>query len=237
MRGLPHAHLIYRCEPKGNPHGQPSIAEEVDRLTVARYPDKDPATGDWKEDDKKYVDFIRKHQTHHCTEKCRPGGGAYTNVRCKSGFPFPLCPRTTLDEKGFWKYARPNPGDELVVPHNRAIIEEFGSHFCREISTGRKTVRYLTKYITKGPDQFVSRFSFSPDGDGKPVDEIANYQQQRVVTACEAAQRVLALKTYSLSPPVADLPVCGQDDQPVAFNPNAPKHVNEGKLASKFTNE
>eukprot|EP00666_Eupelagonemidae_sp_cell4sb_P007391 gene7391-9496_t len=43
MRGLPHAHIIYRVE--GQDGSQPMLAEQIDRVVQARFPSKDPATG------------------------------------------------------------------------------------------------------------------------------------------------------------------------------------------------
>ena len=44
MRGLPHAHILYRAEPKGG-GSQPVLPEEIDRVVQACYPPR----GDEKE--------------------------------------------------------------------------------------------------------------------------------------------------------------------------------------------
>ena len=52
---------------------------------------------------------------HVCGPKCRPTG--WRQLRCKSGFPFPVCEKTHADPRGFID-CRLTEEDRWVVPHN-----------------------------------------------------------------------------------------------------------------------
>jgi len=86
QRGLPHAHIVYRLEALDGT--QPRLAEEIDRLVQARYPDKVPGTNEFAEEDQAYVELINRHMVHRCGRKCRPRG--WNKPRCKHGYPFPI---------------------------------------------------------------------------------------------------------------------------------------------------
>jgi hypothetical protein len=167
------------------------LAEEIDRLVQARFPDKDPLTGDYRPEDKRYVELIKKHMLHRCGRKCRPKG--WTHVQCKDGFPFPPCEKTHATPGGWIMYRRDTEEDARVVPHNKWILLELDCHYCRKVASLRKILRYLMKYLHKGPDTASSavksakkRKALAEAGGAKDEDEIKQYQYERSVTASEA---------------------------------------------------
>ena len=195
-RGLPHAHVVYRVEAADG--SQPLLAEHIDRIVQARYPTKDPETGEFRPEDKKYVEKIDQHMLHKCSEKCRPrtGGRPWPHLRCTSGFPFPLCERTHADPRGFIEYARRTEEDRYVVPHVRDILLELDCHYCRMVASLSKVLRYLMKYLHKGPDTASNavvdvKKPRELRAKGDPVDEVAEYQYERSIGAAEVRRNPL----------------------------------------------
>ena len=77
-------------------------------------------------------------------------------------------------------------------------------------------IRYVIKYVTKGSDQVM--FAVPPGGE-QVVDEISAYQQNRYLSAMEAAWRLLSYPVHEHRPAVQKLAVhLGGDDQLVRFN-------------------
>eukprot|EP00660_Eupelagonema_oceanica_P008530 gene8530-21023_t len=209
FRGLPHAHIVYRVETLDG--SQLLLGEEIDRVVQARYPTKDPKTGKYTSDaDAKHAEMITKHMLHQCTEQCRPEH--WRGERCQDGFPFPLCKKTHLDARGFVEYCRLTEEDRYVVPHNGEILIELDCHYCRVVATLSKVLRYLYKYLHKGPDTAASKQVRARDkkqrhlkGDNEPVNEIAEYQYERCVCACEAAWRINGWINHEIWPTVRPL--------------------------------
>eukprot|EP00664_Eupelagonemidae_sp_cell27_P000053 gene53-9646_t len=220
QRGLPHAHIVYRVEsPDG---GQPTIAEEIDRVVQARFPDKDPETGEYYPEDRDYVARIRKHMTHSCKpppgqrySKCRPRG--WKHLRCKAGCPFPLCEVSHADPRGFVEYRRVTEEDAYVIPHVREILVELDCHYCRKVASLGKILRYLYKYLHKGPDTSANAIvdvkpsrALGPPAEtagDEPIDEIKEYQYERTVGAAEAAWRISGYTNHDIWPTVRALHV------------------------------
>ena len=78
-----------------------------------------------------------------------------------------------------------------------------------EISTGLKTVKYIFKYVHKGPDRAYLEAHASTGKEGA-VNEIKQYLDTRYVAAYEAAYRVFRLPMYGQSSTVEVLPVTCQ---------------------------
>ena len=117
-RGYPHAHIVYRGVSLDG--SQPMIVEEVDRLVQARFPAKDPKTGEYQPEDEKYVALIEKHMMHKCSEKCRPRG--WRQLRCKDGYRCPVCEKSRIGVRGCYEYCRLTEDDARIgeSPHERA---------------------------------------------------------------------------------------------------------------------
>eukprot|EP00663_Eupelagonemidae_sp_cell21sb_P007461 gene7461-4256_t len=225
-RGLPHAHLVYRVEAQDG--SQPLLAEHIDRVVQARFPDKDPATGKYKPEDERYVELIKKHMIHHCSTReggCRPPGWQY--LRCKDGFPFPICAMTHVDPRGFVEYARLTEEDGRVVPHVREILEELDCHYCRLVASLSKVLKYLMKYLHKGPDTASSKIvalrkstKFGPPRElaqEEIVDEVHQYQYERHVGACEAAWRLCAFTNHHIWPTTRSINVDDEGRQKIVI--------------------
>ena len=72
-----------------------------------------------------------------------------------------------------------------VVPFNAWVLRKFLAHINTEICISIRSLKYIFKYVYKGPDraQLVIESDFS--GAREPVDEIKEYLDVRYVGAAE----------------------------------------------------
>ncbi|CAN1135100.1 ATP-dependent DNA helicase pif1 [Linum perenne] len=84
--------------------------------------------------------------------------------RCKKFFPKPYTSETTIDDHGYAVNRRRMTGitaiksgisldNRYVVPYNRYLIVKYQAHINIEVCHKGKLIKYLFKYITKGPDR------------------------------------------------------------------------------------
>ncbi|CAH1445856.1 unnamed protein product [Lactuca virosa] len=70
-------------------------------------------------------------------------------------------------------------------------------------------IKYLFKYINKGPDRATIEVAQNNNGgdiDDVPVDEIKNYYDCRYLSACEASWRIYGFDVHYIYPSVVRLP-------------------------------
>jgi hypothetical protein len=98
-----------------------------------------------------------------------PNAPCMVNGVCKKSYPRAFSEETTQGEDGYPIYRRQNDGrmfqktpygfvydNQWVVPHNPYLTKMFNAHINVEVSTGIQSVKYLFKYIYKGPDYVVT---------------------------------------------------------------------------------
>jgi len=99
-----------------------------------------------------------------------PQAKCMVNRKCSKHFPKDFRERTNWAEDSYLLYARPD--NSLVFEHNGArftnqymvpycpqLLLLFDSHINIEISAGLGTVKYLSRYIYKGPDRATMEIS------------------------------------------------------------------------------
>ena len=107
------------------------------------------------------------------------------NSKCSKFFPKDYQTNTLVGEDGFVRYRRrPDTGhfverygvrldNRWVVPYNLALLKRFVAHINVEWCNKTHLIKYLFKYITKGPDRaraVIESFGTQvPDGDSHDV--------------------------------------------------------------------
>ena len=97
-----------------------------------------------------------------------------------------------------------------VVPHNVFLATKYNCHINVEVVSSVKAVKYLYKYVYKGPDRCTVEIG--------PVDEIKKYMDARYVAAPEAAWRIFGFDLYDNKPAVYRLAVHTPDEQSVVYD-------------------
>ncbi|XP_022023686.1 uncharacterized protein LOC110923942 [Helianthus annuus] len=139
--------------------------------------------------------------------------------RCSKNFPKKFTPHTTIDSNGFPVYRRRDSGHTViksgvrldnrnVVPYNKRLLKRYQAHINVEWCNQSGSVKYLFKYINKGPDMATAVVSGDTSSTikEKPKDEINEYYDCRYISACEASWRIFSNEVHYRYPAIMRLP-------------------------------
>jgi hypothetical protein len=203
-RGLPHAHIVIWLAARPQ-------TDDIDGFVSAEIPD--PVTHP------RLHAAVKRHMLHTCNEMCTSPTG------CKKHFPKPFAPVTThgeLDTRVTYRRRGPEEGghtvtkagvvydNSRVVPFNAQLLLKYDCHINVEVCTSVGAIKYLFKYVHKGPDRQRIQLRRAFDAAGVPVaqvdageagaaveveeDEIALYLDARYLGPCEACWRLFGFK-------------------------------------------
>jgi len=124
------------------------------------------------------------------------------NGLCKKRYPRAFSEETTQGKDGYPVYYRRNDGrtflktpdgfaydNQWVVPHNPYLTKMFNAHINVEVATGIRSVKYLFKYVYKGPDRVVAVITGL-------INEIQQYIDARYLSAAEGVDSLLSFKKH-----------------------------------------
>ncbi|CAN0900491.1 ATP-dependent DNA helicase PIF1 [Linum grandiflorum] len=220
-RGLPHVHIILwladECKPK--------TIDMVDKIISAELPDPliDPIG----------YDAVTKFMIHGPCGESKPSSPCMKNGRCSKFFPKQFASKTTFDPNGYVTYRRRETrvtvqksnatlDNRYVVPYNRDLLVKYQAHINVEICHKGQLIKYLFKYITKGPDrsEVTAENASSREDPNRPIDEISQYLDCRSLSSYEAVWRLFSFKIHERSTPVFRLCVHLPEQHQVTFTEN-----------------
>jgi hypothetical protein len=111
-----------------------------------------------------------------------PNSPCMKNNRCSKRYPKEFHEETNLDEQGFATYRRSNNGryvmkggygldNRWVVPYNEIMLETYQAHINIEWCNKTIFVKYLLKYVSKGPYYSKVYLQRIRNGKDTPYDE------------------------------------------------------------------
>ena len=136
-----------------------------------------------------------------------PQAKCMVNGKCSKHFSKEYRVRTDWAEDSYPLYARPDNGlvfehngarftIQYVVPYCPQLFLLFDYYLNVEISAGLGAVKYLSKYIYKGPDKATIEIS------GGMQDEIKAYLDGQFISPTEACWKIFEFNMYGESPAV-----------------------------------
>ncbi|KAL0307589.1 UNVERIFIED_CONTAM: hypothetical protein Sangu_3021300 [Sesamum angustifolium] len=198
-RGLPHVHMlvIFDEDDKLN------TPEDYDCVVRAEIPDKN-------EEPELYA-AVLKHMIHGPCGQNNSNAPCMQNMSCKKGYPKPFAECTVQGNDSYPIYRRrndhrsvalDNEGEVVVdngwvVPYNPWLLLKYDCHINVEICSSIKSIKYVYKYVYKGPDCIV--FEVRP---GPVYDEISQYVDGRWICAPEALWRIFKFSMSRIYPSV-----------------------------------
>ncbi|XP_035831966.1 uncharacterized protein LOC110870312 [Helianthus annuus] len=192
-RGLPHAHICLFLQ---DDNKLPSV-EHVDNFISAEIPDKNV--------DPELYTLVSDYMIHG------PCGLANLN-----------CPCMFEDSGLFVEKSDVQLDNRSVVPYNKTLLRRYQAHINVEWCNQAASIKYLFKYINKGPDRTeVAVIQNDEEGhrqNGK--DEIKKHYDCRYLSACEASWRIFAFDIHYRYPSVIRLPFHLPDQQNVIYGPD-----------------
>ncbi|XP_010431093.1 PREDICTED: uncharacterized protein LOC104715381 [Camelina sativa] len=168
------------------------INSDIDRFISAKIPDK--------ELDKYLYEVVSDVIIHGPCGIHNRGSAGMNNGKCTKFFPKPFMENTVVDDAGYPIYKRRKNGRFV---HKKGLIS--------------RSVKYLFKYITKGPDYIRANV-----GEEDNQNEIKKFYNCRYISACEAAWRILAFPICYRTTPVEKLPFHLPGQELVVYNEDDP---------------
>ncbi|CAJ2679218.1 unnamed protein product [Trifolium pratense] len=175
-RGLPHAHILIWLSSNNNL----KKVDDIDRIISAELPDSKLYP--------RLADVVSSYMMHGPCGGARLSSPCMDGVRCTKFFPKAFKQTTTIDDEGYPRYRRRDTGIEIekqgvyldnryVVPYNPYLLIKYAGHVNVEYCNKSNSIKYLFKYVNKGPDRATMQVSVDSQGHDKekPVDEIKQY--------------------------------------------------------------
>lgn len=220
-RGLPHAHILFTL----NDNNKLRNPESIDDYISAEIPDNDVIL----------QKLVMKHMIHgpH-TEKspCYIENSKF----CSKKFPKPFNNKTKFENNGYPNYKRRNNIDKdykynkqingqnvhlnnsMVVPYSPILLKHYECHINVEYCAHISGMKYIFKYLTKGPDRAFLKLQ--NENDEQVTDELKQYIDARYVSPAEAAWRLEEFSICGRSHAVVRLQVHTKNQQYLIFKDN-----------------
>ncbi|XP_076899883.1 uncharacterized protein LOC143553868 [Bidens hawaiensis] len=216
-RGLPHAHICLFLHSEHKIHNP----ECIDNFISAEIPDKN--------EDPELYSLVSDHMMHGPCGVTHPQCTCMVDNECSKNFPKKLQNETSIDSNGFPVYRRRDLGNVVVksgvnldnrhvVPYNKKLLKKYQAHINVEWCNQEGSIKYLFKYINKGPDRAtISLVQNNAANQDENVDEVKAFYDCRFLSACEAAWRIFAFDVHYRFPSVTRLPFHLPGQQTVVF--------------------
>ena len=212
-RGLPHAHLLLVLQDKY----KLKQVDVYDEFICAEIPDP--------EKHPRLHEYVQKHMLHG---PCFLYRNCLKNGNCSKYFPKQLHDVTHNSKSGFPMYRRRKNGfktksilnesvlvdNSYVVPYNPGLLLKYNCHINVEICSTIQAIKYVYKYVYKGPDK-----AFVSIGDGEDdASECHRFLNARSIGPSEACYRIFGFPINGQKPAVQDLIVHLPNKQNVYYN-------------------
>ena len=208
---MPHIHILLILHDESKPR----TPESIDKIVCAEIPDQliNP----------ELFQVITKNNIHgpcgnvnrNCV--CMVGEGA--DRKCSKIFPKQYINETIMTNNNYPEYrrrSRENDGrtyhvnlgtvnnpnifsvdNSWVVPYNPLLSLKYKAHINVEIVHSTQAIKYIYKYVTKGPDRILLQIN--------PEDEVDNFQNAMYISASEAYWRIYGFEIHHKYPAVIKL--------------------------------
>ncbi|XP_023765103.2 uncharacterized protein LOC111913607 [Lactuca sativa] len=217
-RGLPHSHICLFMQPD---YKLPTV-EHIHQFISAEIPDINQDHALYK--------LVKEFMIHGPCGAQNVNCPCMVDNKCSKNFPKNFSEHTSIDQNGFPVYRRKNDGSFVeksgvqldnrnVVPYNKYLLKRYQAHINVEWCNQGSSIKYLFKYINKGPDRATVGFVQSNNDCDKDdtVDEIKEYYDCRYLSACEASWRIYGYDVHYRHPSVMRLPFHLPNQQQVIY--------------------
>ncbi|XP_076925162.1 uncharacterized protein LOC143587882 [Bidens hawaiensis] len=163
--------------------------EHIDPFISAEIPDK------YK--DPELYHLVSELIIHGPCGAHNPSCSCMVDNKCSKNFPKNFRDETSVDSEGYTLYRRRNSGqfvqkgdvqldNKSVVPYNSKLLKRYQAHINVEWCNQTSFIKYLFKYINKGPDRatvYFSKNNTQMDVEQPQIDEIKQFYDCRYISA------------------------------------------------------
>ncbi|XP_073059734.1 uncharacterized protein [Primulina eburnea] len=220
-RGLPHVHMLVIFDN----NDKLCTPDHFDSIMRAEIPSQTEEPNLHK--------AVVHHMIHGPCGSINPNCPCMVNGKCKKNFPKPFVEYTSRGNDSYPLYRRREGGqvstanndnvfidNGWVVPYNPWLLLKYDCHINVEVCGGIKCVKYIYKYIHKGPDRVALELR-----NGQNCDEIQQYVDGRWICAPEALWRIFSFEFSRMYPSVIRLQLHTPNQHLVYFDPQ--QHVSD----------
>lgn len=222
-RGLTHAHILLIMHDSDKPR----TPEHIDKAVSAEIPDKAK--------NPRLFDIVSSNMIHgpcgNMNMNCPCMKGEGLERKCGKDFPMLESVNTFIPQDSFTKYRRRLPANggesfsrngfqvnnSWVVPYNPFLLLKYDAHINVEVVHSVQAVKYLYKYINKGPDRIMVSVSGESGEQAQQRNEVQDFINVRYISASEAFWRLYEFPIHSIYPPVDKLPLNLPGEQNILF--------------------
>ncbi|XP_073138140.1 uncharacterized protein [Henckelia pumila] len=214
-RGLPHVHMLVIFDNIDKLH----TPNDFDSIVRAKIPSE--------RDEPSLYEAVIHHMIHGPCGLINPHSPCMKDGKCKKNFPKPFVAYTSRGNDSYPLYQRresmrvvSNNNDQViidngwVVPYNPWLLLKYDCHINVEVCGGIKCVKYIYKYIHKGPDRVALELR-----NRQNCDEIQQYVDGRWICPPEALWRIYSFEFSRMYPSVIRLQIHLPNEQLICFNP------------------
>lgn len=115
-----------------------------------------------------------------------------------------------------------------IVPYNLTLLKKYQAHINVEWCNKNIFIKYLFKYVTKGPDRSKLYLQRVLNGEDTPIDEETNtrnevkeYLDARFICPYDSCWRILGYEIHRHFPPVTRLPVHLPNENYITYHASA----------------
>ena len=211
--GLPHAHIILMVRPED----RPTTVEKLNQMIYAELPNMYT--------NPKLYSAVTKHMLHGPCGEANPNCACMEEGSCKNHYPMDFREETEITHNQYALLRRRDDGrtsgrlkntemdNRWVVPYN-PILMKMDCHINVECINSIASLKYLFKYLLKGPDRSIVALQRV---DFEDVDEIAQYREARYINPIESCMHLFGVVMYVCLPAVIRLPSHLENEQRVRF--------------------
>ena len=159
---------------------------------------------------------VLKHMIHGPCGIQNPRSPCMKNGKCKKGYPKPFSLETYQGNDSYPVYKRCDTNNVVplndqcnvmvdncwVVPYNPWLLLKYNCHINTEVCCSIKSIKYLYKYVYKGPDRVSIEVRPVPN-----YDEVQQYVDARWICAPEAFWKIFSFAMYRMYPSVKRLQI------------------------------
>ncbi|XP_004501122.1 uncharacterized protein, partial [Cicer arietinum] len=198
------------------------VSNDIDKFISAELPDCNLYP--------KLANVVSSFMLHGPCGSSNPKSPCMKDGKCSKYFPKDYQSSTIVDDEGYPKYKRRDTGlsvlkkgisldNRFVVPYNPHLLMKYQAHVNVEYCNKGNSIKYLFKYVNKGPDRATIEISNRTE-NGQVLDEIKQYYECRYLAPCEAVWRTFEYDIHQRWPPVIRLSFHLENEQSVMYSEN-----------------
>jgi hypothetical protein len=183
--------------------------------------------------------LLAEHMVHGPCGYYNQNSPCMKRNQCSKHYPKLFNCETVVDMNGFAVYKQSNNDrfvmksnikldNRWVVPYNMTLLKKYQAHINVEWCNKSLFIKYLFKYVTKGPDRNKLYLNQIINGQDTPIDEETNtrnevkeYLDARFICPYDSCWRIFGFEIHQHFPPVERLPVHLPNENYITYHANA----------------